>query len=178
MVWRKRFGCNFLDDLLSWQVKNLNTVVCTNDEPVEFLGEQNAVNWRVTILLSQESTVHQIPDHDHTVVGAWSKVWGTNDHVESVDLGLVTGESVHKLHVSVVPDLDGFVPWGSNTDCWFVLVVELDARDSVFMLVLVNGVLAFRTSVPDLNWLISWSSNDLSIIWWDSYGENVSRVAN
>jgi hypothetical protein len=63
------------------------------------------------------------------------------DHIKSVDLSLVTGESVHKSHVKVVPDFDSLVPGGSNTDGGLCGVVELNAGDGVGVLVLVNSVL-------------------------------------
>lgn len=65
------------------------------------------------------------------------------DHIKSVDLSLVTSEGVHKGHVEVIPNLDGLVPGGSDTDCWLGGVVELNAGDGISVLVLVNGVLAF-----------------------------------
>jgi hypothetical protein len=65
------------------------------------------------------------------------------DHIKGVDLSLVASEGVHESHVKVVPDLDGLVPGSSHADCWFSSVVELDARDSIGVLVLINGVFAF-----------------------------------
>jgi len=43
-------------------------------------------------------------------------------------------------------------------------VVEFDARNGIRVLVLVNGVLALRTGVPDLDLVIKATSDDLSVI--------------
>jgi hypothetical protein len=64
------------------------------------------------------------------------------NHIEGVDLSLVTGEGVHKGHVKIVPDFDGLVPGSSHANCGLGSVVELDAGDGISVLVLVNGVLA------------------------------------
>lgn len=44
--------------------------------------------------------------------------------------------------------------------------------------VLFNGELALSNSVPDLKVLISSTTGDLSVIWGESDGKNVSGVAN
>jgi len=76
----------------------------------------------------------------------------------------VTSEGVHEGHVQIVPHLDGLVPGGSDADSGLLSVVESDAGDSVFVLSLVNGMLAFRAGVPDLDILIEASGDNLSVV--------------
>jgi len=121
---------DFLDVLqegAGWEVKNLDALVGTNDQPVELLGEKHNVDWGLAIRLGQVLSVDEVPDHDETITGAGGQVGGVLDHIDGVNLSLVAGEGVHKLHVQVVPDLDGLVPGGGN-DVWVLLtVVELNA---------------------------------------------------
>jgi len=56
-------------------------------------------------------------------------------------------------------------------------VIEFDDRDSILMLVLINSVLAFRSGVPNLDILVSGTSDDLSIIWRNGNGEHISGVS-
>ena len=48
------------------------------------------------------------------------------NHVEGVDLSLVTSEGVHQRHVGVFPDFDGLVPGGSDANAGFLGVEEFD----------------------------------------------------
>ena len=76
----------------------------------------------------------------------------------------MSSESVHKSHVEVIPDLDSLVPGGSNADGWLLGVVESDKGNGVFVLVLVNGMFALGTGIPDLDVSIETSGYDLSVI--------------
>jgi hypothetical protein len=120
-------GADVLQELVAWQVENLNALLGTDDEPVESLGEENAVDWRIAVAAGEPLALDEVPDHDLTVTGSGSEVAGAMDHVEGVDLGLVSREGVHEGHVEVVPNLDGLIPRGSHADCWLRSVVELDA---------------------------------------------------
>jgi hypothetical protein len=86
------------------------------------------------------------------------------DHIEGSDLSLVSGEGVHEGHVEVVPDLDGLVPRSSDADGGLGGVVELDAGDGIGVLVLVDGVLALGTGVPDLDLFVETAGDDLAIV--------------
>ena len=86
------------------------------------------------------------------------------DHIEGVDLSLVAGESVLEVHVHAVPNLDGLIPRGGDADHGLGGMVELNAGDGVGVFVLVDGVFALRSGVPDLNLLVKTSSDDLSVI--------------
>ena len=46
------------------------------------------------------------------------------------------------------------------------------------MLALVDGMLKFRTGVPDLDFLVETSSDDLSVISRECNGENILLVSN
>ena len=76
----------------------------------------------------------------------------------------MSSESVHKSHVEVIPDLDGLVPGGGDADGWLLGVVESDAGDSIFVHVLVDGMLALGAGVPDLDLSVKTSGYDLSVI--------------
>jgi len=171
-------GVDFEDGLVGGEIQDLDTLLGTDDEPVELLGEEDDVDGGVAVNLGEELAVDQVPDHNGTVTGAGGKVGGVLDHVDGVDLSLVAGEGVHQLHVHVVPNLDGLVPGGGDDDGGLLAVVELDAGDGIGVLVLVNGVLAETLGVPDLNLVIKTTGQDLSIVVGDGDGEDVLLVAD
>lgn len=100
------------------------------------------------------------------------------DHIDGVDLGLVTGEGVHQGHVKVVPDLDALVPGSSDNDGVLLAVVELDAGDGIGVLVLVDGVLALTLGVPDLDLVVETTGHELSVISGDGDGVDILLVTD
>ena len=147
-----------------WQIKDLDSLFGCNDEPIKLLGEEHAVYWGVAVTLSEPLSVDNVPDHDHTVAGSRCEVCRVFDNVKSGNLSLVTSEGVHEGHVQIVPHLDGLVPGGSDADGRFLSMVESDARDGILVLSLINGMFAFRASVPDLDILIESAGNNLSVV--------------
>jgi len=133
---------NLLQEGRAWEIQDPDALLGSDDEPVQLLGEEHAVDWGVAFLVGQPLAFDEIPDHDGSVTGAGGEVRGAVYHVEGVNLSLVAGEGVHKVHVEVVPNLDGLVPGGGDADGGLLGVVELDARDGIGVLVLVNGMLA------------------------------------
>lgn len=45
LIRSSRGFLNCLNELRAWKVKNLDTLLSSDDEPVQFLGEQNTVDW-------------------------------------------------------------------------------------------------------------------------------------
>lgn len=85
---------------------------------------------------------------------------------------------VHKLHVGVVPDLDGLIPRGSDANGGLVSMIEAHAGNGISVSVLVNSVLALSLDVPDLNLVVATSGKDLSVISREGNGEDISGVSN
>jgi len=167
-----------LDELLLGEVKNLDAMLGGNDEPVELLGEEDGVDWGVAVVLGEPLALDDVPDHDLTVAGTGGEESGVLNDIKGGDLSLVTLEGVEQGHVKVVPDLDGLVPRGSNAKCGLAGVVETDNGNGVGVLVLVDGELALRAGVPDLDLLVKTSSDNLTIISGEGNGEDVSAVTD
>ena len=179
VVGGERLGGDLLDNLLLRQVKDDDTLVGTDDQPEEFLGEEDAVDGRLAVLLHEVSSTNHIPNHNVTIVGTGSEERVTNNHVKSGDLRLVTGESVDKLHVGKsVPNLDGSVPGGRHADSGLGLVIESDTGDRLGVSVVLNSVSALRSGVPNLDGRVTGSGHDHVVAGRDSNRENVSRVSN
>jgi len=121
---------------------------------------------------------NQVPDHDLTVVRSGCEVREVVDHIDGVDLGFVSDEGVHELHVGVVPNLDGLIPRGGDAESGLVGVVESNAGDGVGMAVLVNSVLALSLDVPDFDLVVATSGKDLTVVSGQSDGENVFGVSD
>ena len=167
-----------LDELLLGEVKNLDASLGGNDQPVESLGEEDAVDGGVALVLSEPLALNDVPDHDLTVTGAGGEEGGVLNDIEGSDLSLVTGEGVEEGHVEVIPDLDGLVPRSGDAKCGLAGVVETDYGNGIFMLVLVDSELALGTGVPDLDLSVEGTSDDLSVISGKGNGEDVSLVTN
>ena len=173
-----RWGLVEVDVLLVREVVNLDSFLGTDDEPVDLGGEEDDVNWGLSIDLLKMSSLNEVPDVDLSVsatggneVGVWSKIKG-------VDLGLVSNEGVHEGHDGVIPDLDGLIPRGGDND-WLLHVVEVsDAGNPVGVRVLVNGEFTNSVDVPNLDGLIDGSRGDLSVVWGEGNGENVLGVTD
>ena len=116
-----------LDEFVWWEIEDLDASLGTNDEPVKLLGEENAVDWCITVALGEPLSVDDVPNHDHTIAGAGGKVGGVLNNIKGGNLSLVSSEGVHESHVKVIPNLDGLVPGCSDTDGWFLGMVESNA---------------------------------------------------
>lgn len=172
------WGLVLVDELLVWEVIDSDTLLGTNNEPVDLGGEEDNVNWGLSIDFLKMSSLNEVPDVDLTVsttggdeVGVWCEVKG-------VDLGLVSNEGVHEGHDGVIPNLDGLIPRGRDDD-WGLDIVEVsNAGDPVGMWVLVNGELADTVDVPDLDGLVNGSRGNLSVVWGEGNGEDVLGVTD
>jgi len=83
-----------LDELLLGQVEHFDSGLRGNNEPVESLGEEDAVDWGVTLVLSEPFALNDVPDHNLAVTGARSEEGRVLNDVEGGDLSLVAGEGV------------------------------------------------------------------------------------
>lgn len=171
-------GFILVESFGAWEIVDLDSDFSTNDQPVHFLGEQNAVNWSFGFSLGKSASFNQVPDHGNTVFSSRGKIFGIWWDVQRVNLSFMSVEGVHERHGVVVPDLDGFVPRGRYNDWGLGVMIELDGRYPVGVSVFLNGELALTNSVPDLESLVSSSRGNLSVVWREVDGKNVSSVAD
>lgn len=171
-------GFVLVEGLVAWEIEDLDTGFGTNDEPVHLLGEENAVNWGVSLGLGDGRSLNEVPDHGDSVFTSRGKIFSIGWDVKGVNLSLVSVEGVHERHGVVVPDLDGSVPGSRYNDWGLGVVVELNGRYPVGVSVFLNGELALSNGVPDLESLVSTSRGDLSVVWRHVDGEDISGVAD
>ena len=167
-----------VDEFSVWEIIDSDTVLGTNNKPVDLGGEEEDIDWGLGIDLIQVSSLNEVPDVDLTVSATGGNEHGVLGEIKAVDLGLVSDEGVHQAHGLVVPDLDGSVPRGRNDDWLLDVMVESDAGDPVGVWVLVDGELANTVDVPDLDGLVDGSRDDLSVVWGESNGENILGVTD
>jgi len=168
----------FIDEFSAWEVIDLDTFLGTNDEPVKLGGEEDNVDGRFSINLIKMSTLNKVPDVDLTVSTTGGDEVGVWCEIKSVDLSLMSDESVHKSHNGVIPNLDGLVPGGRDDD-WGLEILEIsDAGNPVSVLVGINGEFALTVDVPDLDLLVHGTGGNLSVIWGESNGQNILGVTN
>jgi len=171
-------GDLLLDELLLGEVEDLDAGLGGDNEPVELLGEEDGVDGGVAVVLGEPLAVDNVPDHDGAITGAGGEEGGVLNDIEGGNLSLVATEGVEEGHVEVIPDLDGLIPRGGDTKSGLLGVVETHNGDGIGMVVLVNGELALRAGVPDLDVAIEGTSDDLTIVGGEGDGENVSLVTN
>ena len=167
-----------LDPLLVWQVENLDALLSGDDQPVQLWREENAVDLGVAVHGCAPLTLVDVPDHDLSVTGSGGEVVGVIDDVQGGNLGGVSLEGEEKGHVGVVPDLDGLVPRGGDAKGWLLGLVESNTGDGISVRVLLDGMLALRTGVPNLDLLVETSSDDLSVIRGKVDREDISLVTD
>jgi len=63
-------GDVILDELLLGEVKDLDASLGGDHKPVESLGEENAVDGRVAVVLGEPLALDDIPDHDLSITRA------------------------------------------------------------------------------------------------------------
>jgi len=175
---------NFSDDLISvdelssGKIIDSDTVLGTDDEPVELGGEEDNIDGALSIDFIKMSSFGEVPDVDLTVSASGGNEVGVGSQIEGVDLSLMSDEGVHEGHDLVIPDLDGLVPRGGDND-WLLDILEIsDAGDPVGMGVLVNSEFALTVDVPNLNVLVHGSRGDLPVIWGEGNGENIFLVTD
>ena len=153
-----------LHELRSGEIEDLDASLGGNDEPVEALREEDAVDGGVALLLGEPLAVDDVPDHDLAVARAGSQVGGVLDDVKGGNLGGVSLEGVLQGHVHVVPNLDRLVPGGGHAQAGLLGVVKAHHRHRISVHVLLDGVLALRTGVPDLDLLVETTGDNLAIV--------------
>jgi len=167
-----------VDEFSVWEIVDSDTVLGTNDKPVDLGGEEEDIDWGLGINFIQMSSLDEVPDVDLTVSSSGGNKHGVLGEVKAVNLGLVSNESVHQAHGLVIPDLDGSVPGGRHNDWGLDIVVESNAGNPVSMWVLVDSEFTNTIDVPDLDALVDGAGDNLSVIWGESNGKNILGVAN
>jgi len=167
-----------VDELLVWKIVDSDSVLSSNDKPVELGGEEDNVDWGLSVDLLEMSSLNEVPDVNLTVSSSGGDEVSVWCQIKSVNLSLVSNEGVLEGHHGVIPDLDGLVPGSGNNDWGLGVVIVSDARDPVSVWVLINGELADTMDVPNLEVLVDGAGGDLSVIWGESNGKDVLGVTN
>ena len=169
-------GGESINELLGRQVINSDAVFSTNDNPEDSGGEDNAVDGGLGVALIKMLSVNEVPDVDLTISATGGEEGSSRGNIKAVDLSLVSNESVHQRHGSVVPDLDGSIPRGGDDNRSLHVVVESDAGNPVGVLVLLNGELADTLDVPNLDLLVNGAGSNLPVIRGESDSHDILGV--
>ena len=62
-----RWGLVEVDELLVWEIVDLDSLFGTDNEPVDLGGEEDDVNWGLSIDLFEMSSLNEVPDVDLSV---------------------------------------------------------------------------------------------------------------
>lgn len=81
-----------------------------------------------------------------------------------------------ELAIGQIPDLDGTIPARWNNQRIAVVRRETDARNPIGMTFILNGVLAFGQSVPQLDGFVTRSGHDLTVVNGECNRKNVLHL--
>merc|ERR1739838_1008649 len=157
------FGFELLNHVLAFKIPNLDGWASGSAQPVAVGGEAKGVDGIGVIqsvqVLAAGGAQRTVGRHGYGV-----QVSGVSDVV-----GL-------EPTVGQVPDLDIFVPAARNNDWVLVVGGEPNARDPFSVSLLLDGVFALSQSIPQLDGLVSRSTDNLPIIGRKSNAQNIVAV--
>lgn len=161
---------------LGEHVVDLETVVVSDGNPLEFGVEGDGVDGGTNVeFTSWGGEVVDVPDADVSVLATGSEVTTIWSNGEGVDEGIVSLDGEFDLEVGG-PDLEETVP----TDCGDVWVLlgwgVSDTGNPVSVWLLGEGELALSEGVPESDFTVRATRQDLSVVWGESNGEDFLGV--
>lgn len=170
-------GTEFVNDVLGFQVPDLDHLAGSGAEPVSVRRESQRLDDVASLQGVEVLAFVQVPEHGLAVFAAGSAegaVWGDGD---SVQVAAVAQVVVLELAVGERPHLDDTVPAARNDDRVGGVWREPHARDPVLVAILGDGVLALAQSVPQLDRLVSGARDNLTVVGRKGDREDIAVVA-
>jgi len=161
---------------LGEHVVDLETVVVSDGNPLEFGVEGDGVDGGTNVeFTSWGGEVVDVPDTNVSVLATGSEVTTIWSNGEGVDEGIVSLDGEFDLEVGG-PDLEETVP----TDCgnvWVLLAWGVaDTGNPVSVWLLSEGELALSEGVPESDFAVRATRQDLSVVWGEGNGEDFLGV--
>lgn len=165
----------FFDHLLACQIPNLDWWSISDAQPVTVWREAQSVDDVVVIQSVQMLAVIQIPQQSFAILSSRCAQWAVRWDGDSVQVSVVSIMVQLQFAVGQIPDLNGAIPTSRDDDWIHLIRWETNARDPIAVTIFLNGVLALSQSVPQLDGLVARSRDNLTVVSWESNGENVLK---
>lgn len=176
---RLEINLQILNNTLTLQIPDLNTILRGSTEPVPIRAEAKRVDNRTRVERVEPLPLSQIPEQDHPIFPTTRAEGPIRRDRHGVHIPTMAGERAPQLAVGEVPDLDRTVPRGRDNSGLERVGAEPHAADPVPMgLAVGDGVLALAESVPELDRAVPRGRDDLTVVDGEGDGEDVLGVAN
>lgn len=166
-------GGELVQDVLVFQVPDLDGRISSSAQPVILRGEAHSVDRRVGVQRVQMLTVIYVPEHSSAVLTTGTAQRSIRRDGDGVKHTSVSGEVRLQLAVIQVPDLDQFIPTTRDDQGVLGGRRKSDAGDPVSVVFFDNGVFALSEGVPKLDGFISGTGNNLTIVSGEGDGVHV-----
>ena len=117
--------------------------------------------------------VIEVPEHGLGVLAAGGAEGAVGRHGDRVEVPGVADVVGLELAVGQVPHLDVLVPAAADDDGVLVVGREPHAGDPVAVALFLDGVLALRQGVPQLDGLVPRPGHDLAVVGGEGHGHDI-----
>jgi len=170
------FGFELFNHVLAFKIPNLDRWASGSAQPVAVGGEAKGVDGVGMIQSVQMFAIIEIPQHCFGVLATGGTQRTVGRHGYGVQVSGVSDVVGLEPAVGQVPDLDIFVPAARNDDGVLVVGGEPNARNPFSVTLLLDGVFALSQSIPQLDGLVSGSTDNLPVIGRKSNAQNIVAV--
>merc|ERR1739848_371669 len=170
------FGFELFNHVLAFQIPNLDRWASGSAQPVTVGGEAKGVDGVGVIQSVQMFAIIEIPQHCFGVLAAGGTQRTVGRHGYGVQVSGVSEVVGLEPAVGQVPDLDIFIPAARHNDGVLVVGGEPNARNPFSVTLLLDGVFALSQSIPQLDGLVSGSTDNLPVIGRKSNAQNIVAV--
>lgn len=161
---RHNFWAQFFDNFFACQIPNLDGWSVGNAEPVAIRWEAWCGNDVIMIQCMQQFILIKIPEECFAVLATRCAQRAIGRNGYSVQVTRVTGVADTKFAVCQVPYFNGAIPTTWNNNRIWVIGRKANARNPIAVAFLLNCVLAFGKSIPQLDGFVTWTRHNLTII--------------
>jgi len=173
----RRVGRQFGDEVLAFEVPNLDAVGGGSAQPVAVGGEGQSVDDASGIEGVQRLVLDQVPQVGGLVATTRSTERTIRRNCDRVEVTSVAFQVLNQLAVSQAPNLDLFVPSTRHNNRVGVAGREFDTAGPESVVLLGDGEFALTKSVPQTDGTVSRSRNDLTVVGRESDAEDFFGVS-
>jgi len=168
----------FANNLLGFEIPDLDGVLGTSAEPVGGGGEAEGVDDGSSFQRVQVLALVEIPEHGSVVLTTRGTERSVRRNGDGVDVSLVSLEVGGQLAGGQVPDLNLLIPTRRHDDGAAGDGREANTADPVGVSLVGQSELALSEGVPELDGLVSGTGDDLTVVSGEGHGQNIGFVSD
>lgn len=166
-------GTQFFNHLFACQIPDLDWWSVSDAQPVAIRREAQGVDDVIMIQGMQMLSIIQIPQQSLAILSAWSAQWTIRWNSNGVQVSIVAIVIQLQFAVGQIPNLDGTIPASANNDWIDLIGWESNAWNPIAVSIFLDCILALSQSIPQLDGLVAWSRDNLTIVSWECNWKNV-----